>query len=105
MEMDRYSAPLRVVLNRATLKAYVIHNWAKSEFDLMQMSWRNLGTSELRFRTDPACTCTLYRGILSIRTSKVLKARRIWARDFLLFKKGDGEFEPEIKKPKGEIGL
>ena len=56
MDMDRYSAPLRVVLNIATLKAYVIHNWAKSEFDLMQMPWRNLGPSEIGFCANPACT-------------------------------------------------
>ena len=55
MDMDRYSAPLRVVLNIATLKAYVIHNWAKSEFDLMQMPWRNLGSSEIGFCDSPAC--------------------------------------------------
>ena len=52
MDMDRYSAPLRVVLNIATLKAYVTHNWAKSEFDLMQMPWRNLGSSEIGFCAD-----------------------------------------------------
>ena len=56
MDMDRYSAPLRVVLNIATLKAYVTHNWAKSEFDLMQMPWRNLGSSEIGFCASPACT-------------------------------------------------
>ena len=56
MDMDRYSAPLRVVLNIATLKAYVIHNWAKSEFDLMQMPWRGLGSSEIGFCADPAST-------------------------------------------------
>ena len=65
--MDRYSAPLRVVLNIATLKAYVIHNWAKSEFDLMQMSWRNLGSSEICFCVKPACSVFILLGDLIIR--------------------------------------
>ena len=72
MDMDRYSAPLRVVLNIATLKAYVIHNWAKSEFDLMQMPWRNLGSSEIEkqseigFCASPACTVVLLSSVPNI---------------------------------------